>query len=697
MVNSRPDGPRPIGLASWLGGGSALVVLAAVLAMAVACAVLLERLVERQALARAELAAATARDLLRRVGDETLTDARVLAERPTLARLLATDGTPAGGIEFFLRSYCESSRNDACALIGPSGLVARAGLAVSWDEALTAATEQGERFLVAPASGGPPLWGAVASLPPPAPYRVLVLREAGSRLLQELGTRTGANLSVVNFRTYTAPPDDEWTPLQSRALADGRGASAALPASGAIAATAVVAAASGEVIALLNARMDGAELAGAVRNFNRLLAVAAAIVALAAGAAGLLYGRWLARPVVALRDMAARIGRGDFTAAVPSVAPHEVGELARSMDEMRRNLVDLTDTLRHREAEVQAVLDGIVEGVYTVDESRIVRYVNAQVPQLLGRPEAEIVGRFCGDVLAPRPVEGRRPCDHACPILAARSAGVGRAAESVALPDGRARPVTIVSAAPVAGKQVQVLRDETDIEAARRARDGVLGHVSHEFRTPLAAQLASIELLRDGLDTLPRSAQRDLLANAERGGLRLMRLIDNLLESVRIEAGQLSIRRQPVDLHEVVHEAIELVQPLIDQGGLVIVNELPADLPRVEGDAQRLGQVFVNLLSNAIKFSPAGGTIRVGGARAPSHAEVWIEDEGEGVPDGDAAAIFERFRRTEAEAEPDAPGLGLGLWIARSIVERHGGRIGVERTAQARTRFRFTLPYEATA
>jgi len=239
--------------------------------------------------------------------------------------------------------------------------------------------------------------------------------------------------------------------------------------------------------------------------------------------------------------------------------------------------------------------------------------------------------------------------------------------------------------------QVQILRDETDLEAARRARDSVLGNISHEFRTPLAAQLASIELLREGAGEMPPNAQRELIGNLERGVLRLMRLIDNLLESVRIEAGQLSIRQQSIDLAEVIADAGDLIAPLLQQRGLRLEVDPAGVAAVVRGDAQRLSQVFVNLLANAAKFSPENSIIHIGGRELGAQIEVWVEDEGEGIPAGSSAAIFERFQRG-AESEPDAPGLGLGLWIVKSIIERHGGSVHVVRTAAQRTRFTLVLP-----
>jgi signal transduction histidine kinase len=512
--------------------------------------------------------------------------------------------------------------------------------------------------------------------------------------LNGVGREVGAQLQLINFTTYTAPPTDLLTPLHSQTLASGRTAAGKLPQLDDFAATVVLAASTGEVIGLLDARLSGAEFSAAVRNFNRVLIIAAAIVAAIAGLGGVLYGRWLAGPVVTLRDIALRIGRGDFSTAIPPVAPKEVGALARSMDEMRRNLVDLTETLRRREAEAQALLSGVVEGVYAVDAERRIRYANPQVAKLLNLPEREIIGQFCGDVLQPKLTNGERPCERNCPIMLARLSPQASARETLCLRDGSTRSTIIVSAPPVRGVQVQILRDETDLEAARRARDGVLGNISHEFRTPLAALLAAIELLRDGLAHMSLDGQRELLANLERGVLRLMQLIDNLLESVRIESGQLSIRKQSIELRAIVEEASQLLAPLLLQQRLRFEIDWNGIAATVRGDAQRLMQVFINLLANAVKFAPEGSTIHLGGAAGDARVQVWVEDEGPGVPEGSAATIFERFQRG-ADTEPDAPGLGLGLWIVKSIIERHGGDIRVERTSAGRTRFTFDLPRDS--
>jgi len=258
--------------------------------------------------------------------------------------------------------------------------------------------------------------------------------------------------------------------------------------------------------------------------------------------------------------------------------------------------------------------------------------------------------------------------------------------------DDDVRRVVIASAAPAdtGGLQVQVLRDETELEAVRRTRDSVLANISHEFRTPLAAQLASIELLQDGIGTMQPDAQRQLVGTLHRGTQRLAWLIDNLLESVRIDAGQLGIRHQDVTFDDVVVAARELIEPLVEQRGQRIAAELDANTPVIRGDQQRLTQVLVNLLANASKFGPADSTIRVGSRANGGGLEFWVEDEGAGPSDPDDTGLFDQFHRSGGEKDPDESGLGVGLFIVRSIVERHGGTVRLVRTPENRTRARYS-------
>jgi signal transduction histidine kinase/HAMP domain-containing protein len=657
----------------------------------------LHELGDVQGKARVQLAATTAREDLRRVGDDALVTARTLAERPVLQRLLAEGQNDA--LPPVLKSACESGGMDACAVLAGSSVIAVSGPAIDWQQIVTAASEQGATFMALPAIERVPILGASAALAAPAGMRVYVVRRLDDKLAGLLSTQVGAQIKIVDYRLYTSAAVTPFTSLYSAALADGHSAVQRIDAQDVYAAAVPVFATSGEAIALVEALLPTSEVDSFTSALIRRLLITALLLGLLAVLAGIVAGELVAGPVRALTAAATRLGRGDFSASIPPGGAAEVGALAHTMEDMRRNLISLTSTLRRREAEAQAVLGGIVEGVYAVDRERVIRYLNPQAARLLGIEAGQAVGRFCGDVLRPRDEEGRRPCDFCCPIVQARGAGSARAVEHLEAAAGGVRTAVIVSAAQVEGLQVQVLRDETELEAVRRARDSVLANISHEFRTPLAAQLASIELLLAGLDHMGAAQQRELVTSLERGTLRLTQLIDNLLESVRIESGQLAIRQQSVSLGEVVEDAQALVGALLEQRRQRLEIDLPADLPELSGDKTRLTQVFVNLLANANKFAPEDSVVRIGAAGpapgvVPALLRTWVEDEGPGPAGGAGGELFARFRRG-AGSEPEPAGLGLGLWLVKSIVERHGGSVVFERTAAGRTRFSVTLPVEA--
>ncbi|MGB6452595.1 MAG: ATP-binding protein [Steroidobacteraceae bacterium] len=644
---------------------------------------------------RVQLAGAMAREDLRRMSEDALTQVRVLADRPTLQRLLAE--SPPEQTALFLRRFCEADITiDGCAVIDGGKLVAQAGVPVPWSDIVAASAEQGQTFLAVPAQATAPMLGAAASVTGRPTAKVFIVRLLSDKLAGTLTRQVGLPVRLINYRTFASAPVDALTALHTAGLADGNSAVQRINSLDLYAASFPVFASTGEAIALIEVRLAAAEIDSSARRLIRHLLVTVLILVVLAVLAVTILGQYVTGPVQALTAAAVRLGEGDFSTSIPSGGAAEVGALARTMEDMRRNLVDLTGALRRREAEARAVLAGIVEGVYAVDKNRTIRYLNPQAAKLLEVDAAEAVGRFCGDVLRPRGDGGTRPCESHCPILQARVEGTARAVEHLQRGGRGSRTALITSSSLVDGLQVQVIRDETELEAVRRARDSVLANISHEFRTPLAAQLASIELLHDGMSAMSAAEREDLVLSLERGTLRLTRLIDNLLESVRIESGQLGIRRQSVELAEVVDDATALIGSLLKLRHQSLEVSLPRGLPFVSGDKTRLTQVFVNLLANANKFAPEGSVLRIGAECGADTLTAWVEDEGPGVLEGDGSAIFEPFRRG-AEEEPEPGGLGLGLWIVKSIVDRHGGTIAVARTAGERTRFSITLPAEGHA
>jgi signal transduction histidine kinase len=678
----------------WLAASNVTIVLLVAMGIAYFATDMLRGLADSQQKVRVQLAGANARQEINRMAEDTLTYARVLAERPPLRRLVGEPGR--AGLAPFLRRFCDTSGLDACVVFDGAQVLAATGPELPWPELYAIAAEQGERFMAVPQGTEFSVVGATSKLP--AQYSslsVMVVHLLDDSLARTLAEHSGFPVRLINFRAYSAMPVNEFTSLHSQAMTDGRFAVQRIDERELYAASYPVFSSTGEVIALILTTASATETDQAVSALVWRLVITAVVFAVLAVFAGVMLGWRVTRPAEALTDAAVRLGQGDFATSIPTAGPAEIGQLARTMDDMRRNLLELNSELRHREAEAQVVLEGVVEGVYAVDQERNITYLNPQAARLLGIEAGDAIGKFCGDVLKPCGPGGARPCTTtACPILRARQGGGAQSVEQLQTRSGN-RQAVITSSRVVNGLQVQVLRDETELEGVRRARDTVLANVSHEFRTPLAAQLASIELLREGLKSAPPEKLEELVLSLERGTLRLTRLIDNLLESVRIESGQLDVRRQSIELGDVIEDARALVEALLRQRRQPLEVQVPEGVTLL-GDATRLTQVFVNLIANASKFAPEDTPIRIGAETADKAGDqvvrAWVEDSGPGLPEG-AVDIFDRFKRGAEEPEPG--GLGLGLWISRSIVERHGGTIAVSRTADERTRFTITLPLAA--
>ncbi|HEY3177237.1 MAG TPA: ATP-binding protein [Candidatus Polarisedimenticolia bacterium] len=698
---------RRLSLGGLLIGVHIVVVLTAVALVAAAAVSRLRHLSDQQALAQVALAGANAAQAISRSGEEALAAARLLGERPILARLLEQRDTT--GLESFLEQFRRTSHLEGCSVSLDGAVIARSGRPYPPPDGGQAG---GDRFFLRELEGSPLIMGASSVMRSAPGATVTTFLQLDGGFADGIASQVGLPVTILARHEAPAGRVGQRARVIEEVLASERPASERLGGEGVYVGIVPLRDPSGAVVGVVETELPLAGVAAALGDLVSSLILLAILVTVAAGLLSILVSRWLVRPIRALTRAAARIGGGDLATPVTPAPGAEMETLSASMEEMRGRLLQLTVELRRKQTEAEAVLVGIAEGVFAVDRERSIRYMNPQAAALLGVQAGEVIGRFCGDVLNPQGTGGTRPCEESCPILHARFGGSSRAAERLLLSGGGRPTVVITSAAPDTleprlhgghaedGWQFQVMRDETEVEATRRLRDVVLANISHEFRTPLTAQLASIELLRDRLAAMEAPEVLTLVLSLERGTLRLTQLIDNLLESVRIEAGRHSIRRGQVALDEVIEEAVEMTRPLIAQRSQALTVDLPYPFPAVTGDAPRLTQVFVNLLANANKFAPSGSSIAIGGATAPSEVTVWVEDEGPGLGSVPQGAFFARFVRAPAqdedEEEPEQGGMGLGLSIVKAIVERHGGRVEARKASPGvtGTRMCVILPVE---
>lgn len=370
--------------------------------------------------------------------------------------------------------------------------------------------------------------------------------------------------------------------------------------------------------------------------------------------------------------------------------------------QLRQNLEEIESARELADAQatrLQALLDSVDEAIIMFDTQGMCVVANHQAGHMLGLSAEEIVGRSV----------------HELHSLTLRQFGASGAFLWNPGPDG-GPPVeletTVIEtreerprvfhefAAPVqdAGGRVigriYVYRDITKETELDRMKTEFIATVSHELRTPMTSIKGSLGLVLGGAaGELPAEA-RELLTIARNNTDRLIRLINDILDISRLEAGKMEIRPAPLRVDEAVNRAVQEMSGFARQRSIALRTDVPEGLPRVMADSDRLQQVLDNLLSNAVKFSPKGSEVLVR-ARAEQNAVRFdVIDHGPGIPPDQTTAIFDRFYQVDNAASRKTGGTGLGLAICRGIVEEHGGRIWVESTVGEGSTFSFTLPAE---
>jgi len=230
-----------------------------------------------------------------------------------------------------------------------------------------------------------------------------------------------------------------------------------------------------------------------------------------------------------------------------------------------------------------------------------------------------------------------------------------------------------------------------DLERTEQLRRNLVADVAHELRTPLSNIQGHLEAIRDGL--LP--AEPATFDSIYEEVLLLARLVEDLQELTLAEAGQLTLLRQPADVADIARRAASAAQPQAETRGLTIETSLPDRPATADVDPERIGQVLRNLLSNAIIHTPEGGRITVELKDEGHELRLAVVDTGAGIPPDDLPYVFERFYRVDRSRVRATGGAGLGLTIARRLVEAHGGTIEVESELSKGSRFTFTLPKKA--
>jgi two-component system phosphate regulon sensor histidine kinase PhoR len=354
----------------------------------------------------------------------------------------------------------------------------------------------------------------------------------------------------------------------------------------------------------------------------------------------------------------------------------------------------LREMLDYERQELSAIVDGATDAIIQVDqECRVVR-INPAARQMLGA-EKDVIGRFCQDVL--RCAEAAAHATDACPLTEVIQTGRPIAYREATVLDAQGNIISVAGgysrAASEPGSRIRataILRDISAVRALEQLREGFVATVSHELRTPLA-------LIRGYTDTLLHlqlepGEQRQYLERIDHATQRLTTLVKEILDTAHLHADPLILQRAPVPFASLVARLRGDLAATGQDGRLVAA--IPTDLPLVEVDSARIGQVLENLVGNSLKYAARETSVKIEAVASEDWVTVTVEDEGIGIPESDRALVLEPFHRGRNVRESSIQGTGLGLYISRRLVEAHSGKLWVSdrEDGRAGTRVTFTLP-----
>lgn len=344
---------------------------------------------------------------------------------------------------------------------------------------------------------------------------------------------------------------------------------------------------------------------------------------------------------------------------------------------------------------LQRILEGMADGVFTTDADRRIVSFNPAAESLTGWEIEEVLGRFCCDVLSPQ----RNGKEDACPTdcALARAMERGELVKTGAMPcrvSGRRSGHLQLSAsvAPLVGGTgetsgaVVVFRDVTREAELDRIKSDFVSMISHEIRSPATNISCAAQMLRSGNG--PHA--EELVELIQKESTRLGNLVEQVLNASSLERGTLDLRLEASPIVPLLRDAIDTVQATTRRHRMTL--RADGELPLALMDRPKIEVVVMNLLRNAVNYSPDGGEVRTAVRHEGGEVVVTVEDEGMGIPVEQQDRIFDRFTRVDTSDAKTVYGHGLGLYIARGMVERHGGRIWVRSQPGGGACFSFTLP-----
>lgn len=410
------------------------------------------------------------------------------------------------------------------------------------------------------------------------------------------------------------------------------------------------------------------------------MAVATASVVLAAW----LIARTITKPIRKLTVASRRITSGELGQRLTIEAKDEVGELAHAFNEMSARTKELVETISADRTRLAAILDNMADGVIMTDVEGNVWLANSAARKLFNMEYA--AEKTLIEVVRDHEMDGVWK-------LCLKTATT----QTVQYESGIAKRYIRGIAIPMVNGELSgillLVQDLTELKDLQTTRRDLIGNISHEFRTPLAGIKAMVETLRDGAVD-DRETAMDFLNRIDDEVERLTQIVAELTELSRIETGKADLAMESVNLNLLTDEVINQLAPQLKRQELTVEKDLAAGLPLIRVDRARIRQVIVNIVHNAIKFTGPRGKITVATRMYDDSVVVAVSDTGVGIAGSDLPRVFERFYKGD-RARPGGGGTGMGLAIAKHVIEAHGGDVWVESEEGKGSTFSFSLPLQA--
>ena len=407
--------------------------------------------------------------------------------------------------------------------------------------------------------------------------------------------------------------------------------------------------------------------------------------------------RTIIRPAEKLTEAARRIGQGHLNQKIDITTNDEIGELGSEFNKMTERLrmyeeMNVSQLIVEKKKS-EAIVASIPDPVIMADEGNKVLLMNQAAKKLLQIDGTDWQGKSLSQIVSD---------ERWLKLLS----GGGVSAEELAKRDTllsiqqpgeqalyfRPRQTTIVDESKNILGVVTLLQDVTRFKNLDRMKSEFIATVSHELRTPLTSINMAVDIISQEVLGKVNERQRDMLATAKDDCERLTKLVKELLDMSRLESGKYELKRERINLRSLVEEALKPLRLQFREKGIRLETEIPADTPEVPGDQRQLSWVVANLVSNALRYTPADGTVTVHSDLLSDSVRVSVKDSGRGIPPDAVEVIFDKFVQIKQSTDATPGSVGLGLAIAKEVVEAHGGKIWVESSVGRGSTFFFTIP-----